>query len=92
MAKLRHDLSNPLSAILAETQLLLLAPEKYDEETLAGLKQIEDLGAQDASDAAKPRVSKRHRLGFAPPRRGGHRAGCALPFLIRGSLAACAYR
>jgi len=26
MAKLRHDLSNPLSAILAETQLLLLAP------------------------------------------------------------------
>ena len=43
MAKLRHDLSNPLSAILAEAQLLLLAPEKYDEETLTGLKQIEDL-------------------------------------------------
>ena len=43
MAKLRHDLANPLSAILAETQLLLLAPEKYDEETLTGLKQIEDL-------------------------------------------------
>jgi signal transduction histidine kinase len=43
IAKLRHDLNNPLSAILAETQLLLLSPEKYDEETLAGLKQIEDL-------------------------------------------------
>jgi signal transduction histidine kinase len=43
LAKLRHDLSNPLSAILAEAQLLLLAPEKYDEETLTGLKQIEDL-------------------------------------------------
>lgn len=43
LAKLRHDLSNPLAAILAEAQLLLLAPEKYDEETLAGLKQIEDL-------------------------------------------------
>jgi signal transduction histidine kinase len=43
MAKLRHDLNNPLSAILAETQLLLLSPEKHDEETLAGLKQIEDL-------------------------------------------------
>ena len=43
MSKLRHDLSNPLSAILAETQLLLLSAEKYDEETLAGLKQIEDL-------------------------------------------------
>jgi signal transduction histidine kinase len=43
MAKLRHDLSNPLSAILAETQLLLLTPEKFDEEALTGLKQIEDL-------------------------------------------------
>ena len=43
LSQLRHDLSNPLSAILAETQLLLLAPEKYDEETLAGLKQIESL-------------------------------------------------
>ena len=43
LAKLRHDLANPLSAILAETQLLLLSPEKYDEETLAALKQIEDL-------------------------------------------------
>jgi signal transduction histidine kinase len=43
MSKLRHDLSNPLAAILAETQLLLLSPEKYDEESLSGLKQIEDL-------------------------------------------------
>ena len=31
LSKLRHDLSNPLSAILAETQLLLLTPEKHDE-------------------------------------------------------------
>lgn len=43
LSKLRHDLSNPLSAILAETQLLLLSADKYDEETLTGLKQIEDL-------------------------------------------------
>ena len=43
LRKLRHDLSNPLAAILAETQLLLLAPEKYDPETVAGLKQIEAL-------------------------------------------------
>ncbi len=43
LSRLRHDLSNPLSAILAETQLLLLTPEKLDEETLAGLKQIESL-------------------------------------------------
>ncbi|HEV8266284.1 MAG TPA: histidine kinase dimerization/phospho-acceptor domain-containing protein [Gemmatimonadales bacterium] len=41
LSKVRHDLSNPLSAILAETQLLLLAPEKFDEETLTSLKQIE---------------------------------------------------
>lgn len=43
IGKLRHDLSNPLAAILAETQLLLLSPEKYDEETLTSLKQIESL-------------------------------------------------
>ena len=43
LAKLRHDLSNPLSAILAETQVLLLSPEKYDEETVSSLKQIEAL-------------------------------------------------
>ena len=43
MSKLRHDLSNPLAAILAETQLLLLTPERFDEESLSGLKQIEDL-------------------------------------------------
>ena len=43
LGRLRHDLSNPLSAILAETQLLLLSPEKFDEETLTVLKQIEDL-------------------------------------------------
>ena len=43
LLKVRHDLSNPLSAILAETQVLLLTPEKFDEDTLSGLKQIEDL-------------------------------------------------
>jgi signal transduction histidine kinase len=43
LSRLRHDLSNPLAAILAETQLLLLAPEKHDEETLGGLRRIESL-------------------------------------------------
>jgi signal transduction histidine kinase len=43
LAKLRHDLSNPLSAILAEAQLMLLSPEKFDDETIASLKQIESL-------------------------------------------------
>jgi len=41
--KVRHDLSNPLAAILAETQLLLLGSDKYDAETVTGLKQIEAL-------------------------------------------------
>jgi signal transduction histidine kinase len=41
--KLRHDLSNPLSAILAETQVLLLTPEKFDTDTIATLHQIEAL-------------------------------------------------
>ena len=43
LSQLRHDLSNPLSALLAETQLLLLNSERYDAETLASLKQIESL-------------------------------------------------
>jgi hypothetical protein len=43
LLKFRHDLANPLSAILAETQILLLTPGKFDEETLSSLKQIEDL-------------------------------------------------
>ena len=43
LLKVRHDLSNPLSAILAEAQILLLTPEKFDEETLSSLKTIEDL-------------------------------------------------
>jgi light-regulated signal transduction histidine kinase (bacteriophytochrome) len=41
--KLRHDLANPLAAILAEVQLLLLNTEHYDAETVDSLKQIEAL-------------------------------------------------
>jgi signal transduction histidine kinase len=41
--KLRHDLSNPLSAILAETQLLLLGADQYDDETATSLREIESL-------------------------------------------------
>jgi signal transduction histidine kinase len=41
--KLRHDLSNPLSALLAETQLLLLNESKLDPETVASLRDIEAL-------------------------------------------------
>lgn len=41
--KLRHDLSNPLSALLAETQLLLLNEAQIDPETVAALREIEGL-------------------------------------------------
>jgi signal transduction histidine kinase len=43
LSRLRHDLSNPLSALLAETQLLLLNESQIDPETLTGLKEIEAL-------------------------------------------------
>ena len=43
MGKLRHDLSNPLSALLAEIQLLLLNEGQFDPETLTSLKEIEGL-------------------------------------------------
>ena len=43
LSKLRHDLSNPLSALLAEIQLLLLDEGRYDAETLASLREIEGL-------------------------------------------------
>ena len=41
--KLRHDLANPLSALLAEAQLMLMSPDGYDAETLESLQQIEEL-------------------------------------------------
>ena len=40
---LRHDLSNPLAAILAEAQLMLLNEATLDAETLEGLREIESL-------------------------------------------------
>jgi signal transduction histidine kinase len=43
LRNLRHDLSNPLSAVLAEAQLLLLNQEQLTAETVESLKQIESL-------------------------------------------------
>ena len=43
LSRLRHDLSNPLSALLAETQLLLLNEAQIDPEILTGLREIEAL-------------------------------------------------
>jgi signal transduction histidine kinase len=41
--KLRHDVANPLAALLAEVQLLLLTPDRMDAETVASLKEVEQL-------------------------------------------------
>ena len=41
--KFRHDLANPLAAILAEAQLLLLNEAQLDAETVEGLREIEAL-------------------------------------------------
>jgi signal transduction histidine kinase len=41
--KLRHDISNPLAALLAETQLALLREDSLDEETTTTLREIEAL-------------------------------------------------
>jgi signal transduction histidine kinase len=41
--RLRHDLANPLAAVLAETQLLLLSSDQLNTETVSSLKQIESL-------------------------------------------------
>jgi signal transduction histidine kinase len=43
LSRLRHDLSNPLSALLAETQLLLLNQSQMDPDTLNSLREIEAL-------------------------------------------------
>ena len=40
LARLRHDLANPLSALLAELQLLQMTPG-LDPEVAAGLKTLE---------------------------------------------------
>jgi hypothetical protein len=43
LSKLRHDLSNPLSALLAEIQLLLLNESRLDPETVSSLREVEAL-------------------------------------------------
>jgi signal transduction histidine kinase len=43
VATLRHDLANPLAALLAEVQLLLLGDAPLDPEVKAALQQMEHL-------------------------------------------------
>jgi signal transduction histidine kinase len=43
LRKLRHDLANPLSAVLAEAQLLLMRKPPLDQETVEAVREIESL-------------------------------------------------
>lgn len=43
LSKLRHDLSNPLSALLAEVQLMLLNEAEFEPDTFTSLREIEAL-------------------------------------------------
>lgn len=54
--RFRHDLANPLAALLAETQLLLLNEASLDPETVQGLREIEALARRmrDMLAATKP--------------------------------------
>lgn len=56
--RLRHDLSNPLAAILAEAQLLLLNEESLDAETVEGLREIEALARRMRDMLAATRTAQ----------------------------------
>ena len=54
LRKLRHDIANPLAAMLAETQLLLMKADSLDEETVRSLREIESL-ARRMRELLQPR-------------------------------------
>lgn len=41
LSKVRHDLANPLTAVLAETELLLMRAEELPPDILESLQAIE---------------------------------------------------
>jgi signal transduction histidine kinase len=43
IGRLRHDLANPLAALLTETQLLLLNEATLDPDVVRGLREIESM-------------------------------------------------
>ncbi len=54
--QLRHDLANPLAALLAEVQLLLLNANRLDPETVDSLHEMESLARRmrDILAASRP--------------------------------------
>ncbi len=55
LRRLRHDLANPLAALLAETQLLLLNEATLDSATVSALREIEAIARhmRDLLDASR---------------------------------------
>ena len=58
LRKLRHDLANPLAALLTETQLLLLNEAHLDPETARGLHEIQALARRMRDILAAARDSR----------------------------------
>ena len=56
VADLRHDLANPLSAILAEAQLILMSDAPLDEETRNGIMAVEQLALRMRAILKETRV------------------------------------
>ncbi len=46
LSRLKHDLANPLAALLAEVQLLLLEADRLPPEVKASLKTIEAMAVK----------------------------------------------
>lgn len=61
-AQVRHDLANPLAAILAESQLLLLEQPDLDPEVRRAVQTIEQMAL---------RMRSLLREGWPPPAGGG---------------------
>jgi len=57
--KLRHDLANPLTALLTETQLLLLNAERLEPDVLKGLREIEAIARHMRDLLAQSRAADR---------------------------------
>lgn len=57
LRQLRHDLANPLGALLTETQLLLMQ-DNWNDDDRAALKQIESLARQMRDILARTRVAE----------------------------------
>ena len=59
LGRLRHDLANPLAALLTETQLLLLNEASLDPVVVRALREIESLARVMRDQLAASRAADR---------------------------------